>query len=254
MALLIDRVLCPPSGAVYTIRPLSCPEPCVIDYNNRPALTAGQVRLPVEHQSTRESILTWCFLARDSSEIYLQVAVTTSTLSSTMASIARTAFRRFLSSSSRTSQTAYPFSKTALIPPVPEAPVTPALQKGKGLMEFVNKTLVTPEKRQIVETLFSRRSSKQLLPGSIVSVTQTQAPVQFTGVLIAIRRRGFNTSFRLRNVLNRTGVEMQFFVNSPHLKDIKLVRPPPGGRMRRAKLYYLRDAPDKMSQLAGGKK
>jgi large subunit ribosomal protein L19 len=47
---------------------------------------------------------------------------------------------------------------------------------------------------------------------------------------------------------------MQFFVNSPSLKEIKLVRPPPGGRMRRAKLFYLRDAPDKMSMLAGGKR
>jgi large subunit ribosomal protein L19 len=47
---------------------------------------------------------------------------------------------------------------------------------------------------------------------------------------------------------------MQFFVNSPHLKEIKVLQKPPKGRMRRAKLYYLRDAPDKMSMLAGNKK
>jgi large subunit ribosomal protein L19 len=87
-----------------------------------------------------------------------------------------------------------------------------------------------------------------------VTVLQDQAPTQFTGVLIAVRRRGQDTSFRLRNVIQRTGVEMQFFANSPSLKEIKVVRTPPGGRMRRAKLFYLRDSPDKMSMLAGGKK
>ncbi|RXW25208.1 hypothetical protein EST38_g674 [Candolleomyces aberdarensis] len=149
---------------------------------------------------------------------------------------------------------AYPFSKTALTPPLPKQPISPGLRQGKGLVEYLHKTLPTPEKKALLQKFFSRRSNKQLQPGSIVTVLQDQAPTQFTGVLIAMRRRGQATSFRLRNVLQRTGVEMQFFVNSPSLKEIKLVRPPPGGRMRRAKLFYLRDAPDKMSMLAGGKK
>ncbi|EFI27661.1 hypothetical protein CC1G_14586 [Coprinopsis cinerea okayama7 len=170
-------------------------------------------------------------------------------------SIARSLARLMSTTAPRSSTaTAYPFSKTALVPPPPPDHVTPKLLQGKGIMEHVRKTIPTPEKRALLDKFFSRKSPDQLLPGSIVTVLQDQAPTQFTGVLIAIRRRGQDTSFRLRNVIQRTGVEMQFFVNSPSLKEIKLVRPPPGGRMRRAKLFYLRDSPDKMSRIAGGKK
>ncbi|TFK27068.1 hypothetical protein FA15DRAFT_238290 [Coprinopsis marcescibilis] len=157
-------------------------------------------------------------------------------------------------SAAKSQATVYPFSKTALITLPPPNHVTTKLLNGKGLMEHIRKTLATPEKQAIIDKLFSRKSPHQLRPGSIVTVIQDQAPTQFTGVLIAVRRRGQDTSFRLRNIIQRTGVELQFFANSPNLKEIKLIRKPPGGRMRRAKLFYLRDAPDKMSMLAGGKK
>ncbi|KAJ7117380.1 hypothetical protein C8R43DRAFT_1091177 [Mycena crocata] len=148
----------------------------------------------------------------------------------------------------------YPFSKTALIRPEPYVAPPAALKKGTGLMPYLHKTLPTPEKQQMLRHFFSRHSRSQLYPGSIVTVTLEHAPMTFTGVLISIRRRGPDTSFIVRNVIQRTGVEMQFFANSPHLKEIKLLQKPPRGRMRRAKLYYLRDAPDKMSSLAGNKK
>ncbi|PPQ77685.1 hypothetical protein CVT25_011121 [Psilocybe cyanescens] len=155
---------------------------------------------------------------------------------------------------SKTVSAVYPFSKTALIPSRPEyAPTTPSLSKGKGLMDHLRNTLYTPEKYTMMRTLFSRKSSTQLRVGSIVSVISEQSPTTFTGVLIAIRRRGPDTSIRVRNVLQRTGTEMQFFLNSPQLKEIKVVRPAPKGRMRRAKLFYLRDSPEKMTGLAGGK-
>jgi len=169
-------------------------------------------------------------------------------------SLSRTAVRLFSTSRTAASEAAagtYPFSKTALV--LPPTQPTEALRKGKGLMQHLNKNLFTPEKKQMIETLFSRRSPSCLRPGSVVSILQEQAPTSFTGVLIDIRRRGPDTSIRVRNILQRTGVEMQFFVNSPHLKQIKVLRTPPKGRMRRAKLYYLRDSSDKMSMLAGGK-
>ncbi|KAF8665668.1 hypothetical protein AX16_000121 [Volvariella volvacea WC 439] len=150
----------------------------------------------------------------------------------------------------------YPFSKAVLAPAAPAPPTTSisALRQGKGLMEYLHKTLPAPEKQKMLATLFSRRSPQCLLPGSIVTVTLEHAPSTFTGVLLAIRRRGTDTSFTVRNIVQRTGVEMQFFVNSPHLKDIKVVQKPPKGRMRRAKLFYLRDSPEKMSMIAGGKR
>jgi large subunit ribosomal protein L19 len=51
---------------------------------------------------------------------------------------------------------------------------------------------------------------------------------------------------------------MQFFVNSPHVQDITVVQKAggkggrEGRRMRRAKLFYLRDSPEKMSTLTAG--
>lgn len=148
----------------------------------------------------------------------------------------------------------YPFSKTAIIQPPPFTQPRKALKVGKGLMPYLLKTLPTPEKQRLLRNLFWRHSPNQLRPGSIVTVTMEHAPQTFTGVLLAIRRRGPDTSFVLRNVVQRTGVEMQIFVNSPHVKDIKVVRKPPKGRMRRAKLYYLRDSPEKMGVIAGGKR
>ena len=147
----------------------------------------------------------------------------------------------------------YPFSKTAIISTVSSPPPTPLLQ-GKGLMEHLNKTLATPEKQEMFRKLFGRHSPNQIRPGSIIQLTLEHAPTIFTGVLLSIRRRGLDTSILLRNIIQRTGVEMQFFVNSPHVKDIKVLQMPPGGRMRRAKLFYLRDSPEKMSMIAGGRK
>ena len=174
-----------------------------------------------------------------------------------MISSACRASARFISTSAKASaanaSTApYPFSKTALIPPPMPGTLTPALRKGKGLMQHLHQNLFTAEKQAMMKQLFSRKSPTQLRVGSIVSVISDQAPTVFNGVLIAIRRRGPDTSIRVRNILNRTGIEMQLFPNSPHLKEIKVLRPPPKGGMRRAKLFYLRDSPEKMSMLAGG--
>ena len=152
----------------------------------------------------------------------------------------------------------YPFSSTAVIIPKPSVPPPKNVLQGKGLMSYLRETLPTPEKRRILSTLFSRRHPDQLLPGSILSVTLSHAPTSFTGVLLSLRRRGQDTSFLLRNVIQRTGVEMQFFVNSPHLQDITVVQRAggkggrEGRRMRRAKLFYLRDSPEKMSMITAG--
>ncbi|KAJ4473550.1 translation protein SH3-like domain-containing protein [Lentinula lateritia] len=161
---------------------------------------------------------------------------------------------RTMATAAQTVSKPYPFSKTAIILPEPYvAPPLPLVQ-GKGLMPYLQKNLTTPEKQTMLRELFSRHSAKRIYPGSIVGVTLEHAPFAFTGVVLAIRRRGIDTSMVLRNVIQRTGVEMQLFVNSPHVKTIKVVQKPPKGRMKRAKLFYLRHSPEKMSALAGSKK
>lgn len=149
----------------------------------------------------------------------------------------------------------YPFSSTALFPPPPTIPTHPRIAVGKGLMEHVNKTLPKPEKLAFIEKYFSARSKERLLPGTVLTIYMTYSPTVFSGVIISIRRRGPDTSFVLRNIVQGTGTEVQVFVNSPHLKDIKVVQRP-GTRgtkqTRRAKLFYLRSAPDKMSLISAG--
>lgn len=59
-----------------------------------------------------------------------------------------------------------------------------------------------------------------------------------------------DTSFTVRNIINRTGVEMQVFVNSPHFKGARVIRSV-GRKGRKAKGYWMRDSPDKMAKIAG---
>ena len=59
----------------------------------------------------------------------------------------------------------------------------------------------------------------------------------FTGVVIARKGAGVRETFIVRKISFGTGVERRFPLHSPSIDSIKLVRK---GRVRRAKLYYLR--------------
>ena len=59
----------------------------------------------------------------------------------------------------------------------------------------------------------------------------------FEGVVIAIRNRGINSAFTVRKISHGEGVERVFQTYSPIIESIKLKR---RGRVRQAKLYYLR--------------
>ena len=68
----------------------------------------------------------------------------------------------------------------------------------------------------------------------------------FEGVCIARRGAGVNETFTVRKVSNGVGVERIFPVHSPMLADIIVVR---RGRVRRAKLYYLRHLTGKATRI-----
>jgi len=59
----------------------------------------------------------------------------------------------------------------------------------------------------------------------------------FNGVVIARRGRGMNETFTVRRIVANEGVERTFPVHSPNVVDVKTRR---RGRVRRAKLYFLR--------------
>ena len=60
----------------------------------------------------------------------------------------------------------------------------------------------------------------------------------FEGIVIAKRNRGFNSAFTVRKISHGVGVERVFQTYSPQIDSVTLKR---RGRVRRAKLYYLRD-------------
>ena len=59
----------------------------------------------------------------------------------------------------------------------------------------------------------------------------------FEGVVIAIRKRGLNSAFTVRKISHGEGVERVFQTHSPSIGSIQVKR---RGKVRRAKLYYLR--------------
>ncbi|MGB3128347.1 MAG: 50S ribosomal protein L19 [Dehalococcoidia bacterium] len=67
----------------------------------------------------------------------------------------------------------------------------------------------------------------------------------FEGVVIRKRPSGAGASFTLRKVFQGIGVERTFPLHSPRLETVEVVRK---GRVRRAKLYYLRELSSKMAK------
>jgi large subunit ribosomal protein L19 len=69
----------------------------------------------------------------------------------------------------------------------------------------------------------------------------------YEGVVIARHNNGISSSFTVRKISNGVGVERVFPLHSPMLEKIELVRQ---GRVRRAKLYYLRNLRGKAARIS----
>ena len=69
----------------------------------------------------------------------------------------------------------------------------------------------------------------------------------FEGVCIAKRNRSINSSFTVRKISFGEGVERTFALYGPIIDSIKVVR---SGKVRRAKLYYLRGRKGKSARIS----
>ena len=69
----------------------------------------------------------------------------------------------------------------------------------------------------------------------------------FEGLCIAIKRGGIRKTFTVRKISYGVGVERTFPLNSPRIQKIEITR---RGRVRRAKLYYIRDRVGKSAKVA----
>ncbi|MBD2101345.1 50S ribosomal protein L19 [Leptolyngbya sp. FACHB-261] len=68
----------------------------------------------------------------------------------------------------------------------------------------------------------------------------------YEGVVIAKRNSGINATITVRRVFQGVGVERVFLLHSPRVESIKIIQ---RGRVRRAKLYYLRDRVGKATRI-----
>ena len=68
----------------------------------------------------------------------------------------------------------------------------------------------------------------------------------YEGTVIKLKGTGINKTFTVRKVFQGVGVERVFFLNSPKIEKIEVLR---SGKSRRAKLYYLRERTGKATKL-----
>ena len=77
-------------------------------------------------------------------------------------------------------------------------------------------------------------------------VTTRERIQVFRGTVIARKGSGLRETFTVRRIVQGEGVERVFPIHSPFVTDVKVVRQ---GRVRRAKLYYLRDRVGKATRV-----
>ena len=68
----------------------------------------------------------------------------------------------------------------------------------------------------------------------------------FEGVVVAVKNRGINSAFTVRKISHGEGVERVFQTHSPLIASIELKR---RGKVRRSKLYYLRELSGKAARI-----
>ena len=104
-----------------------------------------------------------------------------------------------------------------------------------------------------VKKIISERKHPDFFPGDIIKVGvritegKRDRIQYFEGVCIAKKNRDINSSFTVRKISFGEGVERTFALYSPIVDTIKVVR---SGKVRRAKLYYLRERTGKSARIA----
>nr|WDY12788.1 ribosomal protein L19 [Chloroidium sp. KL-2023a] len=109
--------------------------------------------------------------------------------------------------------------------------------------------------QQLVRTLETRQIKNDLPIISIGDTVKVGVYIQegnkqrlqpFQGTVIAQHRAGIHTTVTVRKVFQGVGVERVFTVHSPCLQSVSVIR---RAKVRRAKLYYLRDRVGKGTRL-----
>jgi len=106
--------------------------------------------------------------------------------------------------------------------------------------------------RASVKKILAKKKIPEFFPGDIIKIGvritegKRDRIQYFEGVCIAKKNRSINSSFTVRKISFGEGVERTFALYSPIVNSIKVIR---SGKVRRAKLYYLRDRTGKSARI-----
>ena len=107
--------------------------------------------------------------------------------------------------------------------------------------------------REAVKKIVSSKKIADFSPGDTIKVGvkiiegKRERIQYFEGVCIAKKNRDINSSFTVRKISFGEGVERTFALYSPITGSIQVIR---SGKVKRAKLYYLRDRTGKSARIA----
>ena len=107
--------------------------------------------------------------------------------------------------------------------------------------------------KETVRKILANKKITDFSPGDTIKVGvkisegKRERIQYFEGVCIAKKNRDLNSSFTVRKISFGEGVERTFALFSPIVDSIKVIR---SGKVRRAKLYYLRDRKGKSARIA----
>ena len=107
--------------------------------------------------------------------------------------------------------------------------------------------------KEAIKKIISTKKITEFSPGDTIKVGvkiiegKRERVQYFEGVCIAKKNRDISSSFTVRKISFGEGVERTFALYSPNVSSIKVVR---SGKVRRAKLYYLRDRKGKSARIA----
>lgn len=105
-----------------------------------------------------------------------------------------------------------------------------------------------------IEAEQTKREAPDLRPGETVRVHvkvvegEKERTQVFEGIVISISGKGNRSTFTVRKISYGIGVERIFPLHSPRIEKVEVVS---RGRVRRAKLYYLRERSGKGARLYG---
>ena len=126
------------------------------------------------------------------------------------------------------------------------------IQEGLKLQNLNMKNIEDINKAN-VKKISAEKKLPEFFPGDIIKVGvkitegKRDRIQYFEGVCIAKKNRDLNSSFTVRKISFGEGVERTFALYSPIVDTIKVIR---SGKVRRAKLYYLRERTGKSARIA----